>query len=140
MAEYLAMMAVGYTLTVVVETAVLWFALSTRHPPRVRLFAGVWLTACTYPVVWLVLPDLFAERWAYLLVAETFAPAAECALFWAAFVRNARSGVGPDSQALGADESNRWATVRDMAAVTVANLCSFAVGEVLTAAGFWELA
>lgn len=126
MAEYLAMMAVGYTLTVVVETAVLWFALSTRHPPRVRLFAGVWLTACTYPVVWLVLPNLFAERWAYLLVAETFAPAAECALFWAAFVRNA----GP----------NLRATVRDMAAVTVANLCSFAVGEVLAAAGFWEWA
>jgi hypothetical protein len=43
----------------------------------VRLFAGAWLTACTYPVVWLVLPPLFEERSLYLLAAETFAPVAE---------------------------------------------------------------
>ncbi len=119
-AEYLLLMAASYLLTVAVETAVLWVGLSRRHGPGTRLFAGVWLTACTYPVVWLVLPGLFAERWAYLLVAETFAPVAEAALFWFAFVRG-RSG-------------DRRATVRDVAAVVAANLASFAVGE-----GVWSL-
>jgi hypothetical protein len=92
---------------------------------RVRLFAGAWLTACTYPVVWLVLPPFFTaeERWLYLLVAETFAPAAECAIFWLAFIRPL--------------PSDRTATLRDFAAVTVANLCSFGFGEVLIAAGLW---
>ncbi|OWK36763.1 hypothetical protein [Fimbriiglobus ruber] len=121
--EFLALMAAGYLMTITVETAVLWVGLSRRHPPSVRLAAGVWLTACTYPVVWIVLPPLFASRWQYLLVAETFAPVAECALFWLAFVRGA-----PPRPA---------ATVRDMAAVAGANLASFAFGELLAAAGWW---
>ena len=43
----------------------------------------LWLTACTCPVVVLVLPVLpeGATRAAYLLAAELFAPAAECLLF-----------------------------------------------------------
>src|SRR5207248_11590712 len=116
-ADYLRAMLVGYLFTIVVETAVLVALLSRRHPVRVRLFAGVWLSACTYPVVWLVLPPLFSERWLYLLVAETFAPAAECALFWLAFVRR----LPPD----------RGATVRDLLAIVVANLASFGTGEVI---------
>jgi hypothetical protein len=114
-------MLAGYAVTVLVETAVLLALVSRRHPVRVRVFAGVWLTACTYPVVWLVLPPLFAERWAYLLVAETFAPASEGVLFWLAFARRRP----PD----------RRATGRDLAAVVVANLASFGVGEVLHATG-----
>lgn len=108
------LMAVCYLLTVTVETPILSVGLSRRHPVRRRLVAGVWLTACTYPVVWLVLPGLFAERWVYLLVAETFAPAAEGLLFWLAFVR----GAPPD----------RRATLRDLAVVVLANLASFGVG------------
>ena len=123
--DFLALMAAGYLVTVLVETAVLLPGLSRRHRPRDRLFAGVWLTACTYPVVWLVLPPLFADRWAYLLVAETFAPAAECVLFWLAFVRGR--------------PADRPATLRDMAAVTAANLCSFGVGEALIAVGVFGL-
>ncbi len=118
-ADFLRLMFVAYLITVAVETAVLLVALSRRHSVRARLFAGAWLTACTYPVVWLVLPPLLEERWLYLLVAETFAPVAECALFWFAFVR----GRAP----------NRRATVRDMLAVVVANLASFGVGELLHA-------
>ena len=121
--DYLRLMLVGYLVTVAVETSVLLALLSRRHPLRAKLFAGVWLTACTYPVVWLVLPPLFADRWLYLVVAETFAPGAECAIFWAAFVR----GLPPD----------RRATARDLAAVTLANLCSFGLGEVLIAAGLF---
>lgn len=111
------LMLAGYTLTVAVETAVLLAGLSRRHPVRARLFAGVWLTACTYPVVWLVLPPLLPDRAAYLVVAETFAPAAECALFWLAFVKP----LPPD----------RRATTRDMAAIVLANLASFGVGELI---------
>jgi len=108
-------MLAGYALTVAVETAVLLAGLSRRHPVRVRVFAGAWLTACTYPVVWLVLPPLLPDRTAYLLVAETFAPVAECALFRAAFVR-------PLPPA-------RRATARDLLAVVAANLASFAAGN-----------
>src|SRR5262245_31793918 len=121
--DYLLTMLVGYLMTITVETAVLVAYLSPRHSVRVRLFAGVWLTACTYPVVWLVFPQLFEERWLYLLVAETFAPAAECLLFWWAFVR----GLPGD----------RRATVRDMAVITLANLCSFGMGEAIYAMGWY---
>lgn len=114
--DFLGLMVAGYLVTAAVETAVLLVGLSARHPVRVRLFAGVWLSACTIPVVWLVLPPLFAERWTYLLVAETFAPLAECVLFWWAFARP----LAPD----------RRATARDLAAITVANLLSFSAGEV----------
>ncbi|QJW96377.1 hypothetical protein [Frigoriglobus tundricola] len=125
-ADYLRLMLIGYLITVAVEAPVLVALLSRRHPLSVRLFAGVWLTACTYPVVWLVLPQVFGpseQRWLYLLVAETFAPAAECAIFWYAFVRGR--------------PRDRRATLRDLAAVTVANLCSFGLGEVLIAHGLF---
>lgn len=113
------LMLCGYTITVLVETAVLLVALSPRHPVRARLFAGVWLTACTYPVVWLVLPRVFETRVSYLVVAEVFAPAAECVLFYLAFLKP----QPPDRQA----------TTRDMVAIVVANLASFGVGELLYA-------
>ena len=118
---------VGYLFTVAIETPVLWLLLSPRHTSRRRLFAGLWLTACTYPVVVLVLPTLFADssRAVYLLAAETFAPAAECLLFWLAFGREKA-----------ADGSSLW---RDLAAITAANLLSFLVGEVLSAYGWFGL-
>jgi hypothetical protein len=119
--DYLLAMLLGYLLTVAVETPLLLAGLSRRHAVRARLFAGVWLSACTYPVVWLVLPPLFPERWLYLLVAETFAPLAECVLFWLAFVRGQPHSPG--------------ATTRDMFAIVAANLGSFGVGELIYAVG-----
>ncbi|HEX8501700.1 MAG TPA: hypothetical protein VF659_14040 [Pyrinomonadaceae bacterium] len=112
----------GYLFTVALEAPVLALLLSPRHPLRRRLFAGFWLTACTYPVVVLVLPPLFAgsTRGAYLAAAETFAPAAECALFWLAFGREGNDAPG----------SSLW---RDFAAVTAANLLSFLAGEAAAA-------
>jgi hypothetical protein len=47
----------------------------------------------------------------YLVIAETFAPVAECLLFWLAFGKEAR-----------------W---RDFAVIAVANLASFLAGEVI---------
>ena len=117
----------GYLFTVAIETPVLWLLLSPRHPQRRRLFAGLWLTACTYPVVVLVLPPLFAEstRAAYLVAAETFAPVAECALFWLAFGRE-KAADGP----------SLW---RDFAAITAANLLSFLAGEAAGAYSWFGL-
>ncbi len=117
---------VGYLFTVAVETPVLLLFLSRRHPFGRRLLAGLWLTACTYPVVVLVLPPLFAgsTRSAYLAVAEVFAPAAECALFWLAF-----GGRGVE----------RHETLRDFAAVTAANLLSFLAGELVGAYDWFGL-
>ena len=110
---------VGYLFTVAVETPFLIFGLSARHPARRKFFSGLWLTACTYPVVVLVLPLLFgsSSRFAYLVTAETFAPLAECALFWMTFGER--------------DERGRASMWRDFAAITVANLASFALGELL---------
>jgi hypothetical protein len=118
---------VGYLLTILIETPVLLVGLSRRHPVSRRLFAGVWLTACTYPVVAVVLPiALDAEHhWArYLTVAEIFAPLAECSLFWVTFIKDRPP---PD----------RRATARDLAAVVLANLLSFGTGEALRAMEWW---
>lgn len=108
----------GYALTVAIELPILWFALSLRHAPKVRLTAGFWLTAVTYPIVVVVLPLwLWPEfsRNVYLAIAETFAPAAECLLFYFAYLRSLPSAP--------------TATRRDLLAIVVANLASFGVGE-----------
>jgi hypothetical protein len=117
----------GYLLTILIETPILCVGLSRRHPLRRKLFAGVWLTACTYPIVTLVLPLLFsrASRALYLVVAETFAPVAECLLFWLAFGREEEAGKG----------SMR----RDFIAIIIANLASFGIGEVMNAWGWFGL-
>jgi hypothetical protein len=111
----------GYLLTILIETPVLVVGLSPRHPLSRKLLAGIWLTACTYPIVTLVLPLLFApdRRGSYLIVAETFAPVAECLLFWLAFCKR--------------DEARSLALWRDLIAIIIANLASFGVGEVLNA-------
>jgi hypothetical protein len=117
----------GYLLTIVIETPILLIGLSRRHPLQRRFFAGVWLTACTYPIVVLVLPLLFApdRRALYLVTAETFAPVAECVLFWLAFGND--EAVGTRSM---------W---RDFIAIIVANLASFGIGEVINASQWFGL-
>src|SRR5436189_50047 len=117
--ELWRMLPVGYVLSVALETPVLLVGLSSRHSWARRLIAGVWLTACTYPIVILVLPLLIwrpmgeAGYWPYVAVAEIFAPAAECGLFWAAFwwdkTRETRTSR----------EQGDFA--RDMGAIVVAN-------------------
>lgn len=111
----------GYLFTILIETPILVLGLSRSHSLKRKIFAGAWLTACTYPVVTLVLPLIFQQhsRMLYLLIAETFAPVAECALFWLAFGERERLG-----------EPCMW---RDFAAIIVANLASFGIGEVMNA-------
>jgi hypothetical protein len=118
---------IGYLFSILIETPVLLIGLSKRHSLKRRLFAGVWLTACTYPIVVLVLPMLFVNRSRalYLVVAETFAPVAECILFWLAFGREEEVG-----------KASMW---RDFIAIIIANLASFLGGEVLNAYGWFGL-
>jgi hypothetical protein len=124
----------GYLLSIAIEAPILLVGLSARHSMKVRLFAGLWLTACTYPIVVLVMPLAIGQmmsasvsegvaRAIYLTVAETFAPAAECALFWAAFGGRAEWGT-----------RSMW---RDFIAIIVANLASFGAGELLGWLRWW---
>ena len=109
----------GYVLTVAIEAPIIFVALSHRHSWRLRLFAGVWLTACTYPVVILVIPPLLAAAHAtslYYPIAEAFAAGAEILLFWLLTARP------PLPRSVG---------LRDAAAIIVANLASFLFGLAL---------
>ena len=115
-------MPLGYAITVVLEIPVLVIGFSKRHGFLRRIFAGYWLTACTYPIVTLVLPELIwrplgeAGYWPYVAVAEVFAPAAECGLFWLAYWRQSPIATG------------RADFVRDILAIVAANLTSFLLG------------
>jgi hypothetical protein len=103
----------GYLFTIALETPILFFGVSPRHSKGRRIAAGVWLTACTYPIVVLVLPLLLVNysRALFLLIAEVFAPVAECALFWGAFGKET------------------WR--RDFVVIVIANLASFVTGEII---------
>lgn len=109
----------GYLLTIMIETPILFLGLPPKLSVRQKLLCGVWLTACTYPIVVLVLPTVFYgfPRWQYLAVAETFAPVAECLIFWLAFHGKAIFDL------------SGW--LRSFAVIVVANLASFGFGELL---------
>jgi hypothetical protein len=112
---------IGYLASVAFEGPVLWLGLSPVHSPRRRLFAAFWLTAATYPIVALLLPTVVEPRWgrvAYIAIAETFAPLAECLLFAFAF----------GEQQARASSVAAASMPRDMAAIILANLVSFLVG------------
>ena len=118
---------IGYLTTILIETPVLLVGLSPKLSLKQRLACGVWLTACTYPIVILVLPALLLDysRTLYLVVAETFAPAAECFLFWLTF-----------------RGKNLFATkdwIRSFIAIIIANLASFGIGEILNATAWFGL-
>ncbi len=111
----------GYAASVAFEGPVLWLGLSPSHSPGRRLFAACWLTAATYPIVALLLPVVVEPRlgrFAYIVIAELFAPLAECLLFALAF-------PAPLPLAGGLANPSR---VRDMMAIVLANLVSFIVG------------
>jgi hypothetical protein len=118
---------IGYLLTISVETPILIVGLSRKVTLKQRILCGIWLTACTYPIVVLVMPMLFADwqRWQYLAVAEVFAPVAECALFWVVF--------------RGLEILNYRDWIECFIAVVVANLASFGVGEIFNYYGWFGL-
>jgi hypothetical protein len=117
----------GYLLTILVETPLLLLGLPAKLSLKQKLLSGVWLTACTYPVVVLVLPTLMYgfARWQYLAVAEIFAPVGECLIFWLAF-RGKHLLTTAD-----------W--IRSFTAIVIANLASFGAGEILNSYGWFGL-
>lgn len=123
-------LVIGYLLTIAIEAPILLAGLSRGHSLARRSFAGVWLTACTYPIVVLVLPlvvpPLFADsqmgEWAYLAVAETFAPVAECLLF-SLLVKNQTPAAQTKPS-----HSPSVVTWQDYLAIIAANLASFLGG------------
>lgn len=117
---------IGYLVTILIETPILLFGLTRKLTLKQRVLCGVWLTACTYPIVVIVLPTLFYgySRTSYLIVAEIFAPIAECIIFWFAF--RGRDFVSSD-----------W--IRSLVAIVVANLASFGLGEVIGYYGWFGL-
>jgi hypothetical protein len=119
LADLWLFLPVGYLITILIETPILFAGLSPRLSVRQKLLCGIWLTACTYPIVVLVLPALFfgEPRWQYLAVAETFAPLGECIIFWLAF--RSKHLLQPGD----------W--IRSFIAIVIANLASFGVGEIL---------
>ena len=110
---------IGYLTTILIETTVLSFLLSPKLNLKQKILCGIWLTACTYPIVVLVLPTLLGSiSWAlYLAVAETFAPLGECFFFWLAF--------------RGKEDFEQKDWIRSFIAIIVANLTSFGIGEIL---------
>lgn len=101
-----------YLFAVAVEAPILFVGLSRDIAPKTRVVMGFWLTGCTLPIVFLAMPALLIRDnpTLYVVVAETFAPAAECALFrW----RLGRLGA------------------RNAAAIVVANLASFGGGRLV---------
>lgn len=107
----------GYLATVSIELPILYAGLQKKHTRSQRVCAGLLLTAFTYPIVVLVLPACFAlanlqSRFAFLLIAETYAPVAEILFF--RFMHNQKLLAKPD---------------RDAAVILAANLSSFLLGE-----------
>jgi hypothetical protein len=107
----------GYLTSIAIETPVLCIGLSQRHTMVRRIFAGIWLTACSYPIVMLVLPYVISpsNRPMYLAVAETFAPISECIIFWLMFGKR--------------EDFGKRSMYRDFAVIVLANLCSFGFGQ-----------
>jgi hypothetical protein len=118
--EYLRAMGWSYLMTIAIETPVLVVGLAKPHRMWVRLVAGVGLTACTYPLLWLVLPRVISleeQRGLFLAVGETLVPVAECAIFFVVFELGRRYS---------------WRVLaRDWGAIVAANLASFGIGEVI---------
>ena len=57
-----AFLPIGYLFTIAIETPVLLVGLSRKVTLKQRLCCGIWLTACTYPIVVLVLPAIFMDQ------------------------------------------------------------------------------
>ena len=110
---------IGYLFTILIETPVLLVGLSPKVSLKQKLWCGAWLTACTYPIVVLVLPALMQNfsRDVYIWVAELFAHFGECVIFWLAF----RGKIEL--------QTKDW--IRCFIAILLANFASFSIGEVL---------
>ncbi len=100
----------GLVLSIAIECPILAMGLSPQHPLKHRLATGVWLTLCTYPIVFLVLPSLlypYIPYKTFVLIAETIVITCEWGLFISVTAHYA------------------W---RDLLAILIANIASIAAG------------
>ncbi len=117
----------GYLVTIAIETPVLLLCLSKRHSTKEKILAGISLTAFTYPFVVLIFPVLLWEpfgRLTYLIIAEIFAPVAECLLFYWLWIRL------NEEKKVSIPFLNR-PNMQDFSCIILANLCSFIPFEIL---------
>jgi hypothetical protein len=120
----------GYVATIAVETPLLCLWLSPRHSFTRKVLAGLWLTACSYPIVVLTIPRFISPSSSmvrYMITAETAAVLLEVVLFFAAF----------DGACVAGERSSRSDRFRDCSAIIGANACSFLAGEFLIRSGLW---
>jgi len=109
----------GWALAAPIEAAVLFVGLDRAHSRLVRCMVGPASTACTYPILVLVVPawvDPSRHFAAYGAVGEGIVIALECALFLLAVGRRASA-------------------LRDCLAIVAANAASFAAGEIVRRTG-----
>lgn len=110
---------IGYLATVVLEAIILIPFLSSRHSLKIKLVSCALLTAFTYPFVVFFFPKLILDTFGelfYVLIAETFAPFAECVLFCIIIKKSYKKLCC-------------LSTIRDFAAIIFANIFSFLIGE-----------
>lgn len=115
----------GYLLTISIETPVLVLLLGKRYSLKEKLFAGVFLTGCSYPFVSVFFPmiwDPYTDYRTYVTVSEIFAPLSECIIFALLFQRR--------------KELSARQRASDLAVVVAANLLSYLAGELMKACGF----
>ena len=108
---------IGYLFTVAIETPVLLVGSPNAIAYGIDCWPGIWLNACSYPIVVLVFPYLvwvpFGRRVSWRLPRPSLRwPNA--ALFWLAFGNP--------------QERFRRSMYQDFATIVVANLASFLIG------------
>lgn len=119
------MAILGYLLTISMETPILFFGLANRYSLKQKLFAGAFLTACSYPFVAVFFPmiwDPYENYNTYIVVSEIFAPLSECVIFAWLFQRR-KPGLTLKQRMF------------DFAAIIAANLFSYLFGEFLKGSG-----
>jgi len=120
----LLFLASGYLATVAIEAPLLVAFLPSRYSLRTRIGCGFWLTACTYPVVVLVMPNIANGPFSWsvtLLVTEIWVALTEVALLRAVAGRRLLASFR-----------------REDGVVIVANLASFLAGELFVSAWLSE--
>ena len=121
----LLFLAFGYLATVAIEAPLLVAFLPSHYSLRTRIGCGFWLTACTYPVVVLVIPNIAYGPFTWpvaLLVTEIWVALTEVALLRAVSGRRLFASFRRED----------WVVV-------LANLASFLAGELFVSAWLSEI-
>lgn len=120
--ELIVQLSLGFVLFIGIESSILIACLRKQYAKTQLIFAGVWLTFCTYPVINLLLATLLGHTPFYYAISALMAPLVEFILFWIAFESDRRFF---DARLLHA-----------LFAIATANIASFTCGLILHMLGF----